>query len=63
MSELPNDLDAERVVLGALMLSAPLADVRPLGSGDFYRPAHQIIFEVIEALAGDGKPVDAIAVG
>jgi len=64
VSELPpNDIDAERAVLGALMLAAPLAEVRPLGSGDFYRPGHAIIFEAIEALAGDGKPIDALAVG
>ena len=33
-----------------------------LGSADFYRPAHQLTFEAIEALRGAGKPADPIAV-
>ena len=41
----PHDLDAERAVLGALLSGAPLADVHPLASADFYRPAHQLIYE------------------
>lgn len=58
----PNDLDAERAVLGALLSGAALAGVRPLDSPDFYRPAHQLIFEAIVSLTADGKPTDAIAV-
>lgn len=62
MTTAPHDLDAERAVLGALLSGAPLADVRPLDAPDFYRPAHQLIFEAITALSGDGKPTDTIAV-
>ncbi|WP_243710792.1 replicative DNA helicase [Actinomadura sp. KC216] len=59
-----HDLVAERSVLGAIMLSGQILDeitsiVRP---GDFYRPAHQIIYEVITDLARRGAPVDAVAV-
>ena len=57
----PNDLGAERVVLGSLLTGAPLADVQ-LASADFYRPAHQHIYEAIAALASTARPVDAVAV-
>ena len=55
----PSDLDAERAVLGALMLGGA-AD--GLASADFYRPAHQLIYEAIEALRSTGKPAEPIAV-
>lgn len=61
MTTLPNDLDAERVVLGALMSGGRLGDA-PVSSPDFYRPAHSIIFEAIEALSRAGKPADPVAV-
>jgi hypothetical protein len=55
----PHDLDAERAVLGGLMLGGTANSIT---SADFYRPAHQLIFEAIEALRGSGKPTDPIAV-
>ena len=55
----PHDLDAERAVLGGLMLGGT-AD--GLASADFYRPAHQLIYEAVEALRGGGKPAEPIAV-
>ena len=58
----PHDIDAERVVLGALMSGASLADVRPLGPADFYGPAHQILFEVVSSLAAAGRPAEPVAV-
>ena len=33
-----------------------------LASADFYRPAHQLIYEAVEALRGGGKPAEPIAV-
>jgi hypothetical protein len=57
----PSDLDAERAVLGALMSGAPLADVG-LPSTAFFRPAHQLIYEVITALHGSGAPSEPVAV-
>jgi len=56
---LPHDLDAEKAVLGGLMLGGT-AD--GLTAGDFYRPAHQLVYEAIEALCCAGKPAGAIAV-
>jgi hypothetical protein len=59
----PHDLDAERIVLGALMSGAALADAGPLASADFYRPQHQMIYEAITALDASKSPCDPVAVG
>ena len=61
----PHDRDAERCVLSAMMLSPDALadpDVARLASGDFFIPAHQLVFEAITALAAEGAPADAIAV-
>lgn len=59
MSDLPNDLNAEKVVLGGLMLGARADD---LVSADFYRPAHQLVYEAVVALRSACKPTDPVAV-
>jgi replicative DNA helicase len=61
----PQDLGAEQSVLGGMLLNKDaIADViETIRSGDFYRPAHQIIFDVIIELYGKGEPADAITVG
>ncbi|VEI13312.1 replicative DNA helicase [Trueperella bialowiezensis] len=60
----PQDIDAERSVLGGMMLSKDaIADVLEVLRGeDFYRPAHETIFNVILELFGRGEPADAITV-
>ena len=60
----PQDLAAEQSVLGGMMLSKDaVADVvEVLRGGDFYRPAHEIIFSAILALYGRGEPVDPVTV-
>ena len=52
-------IDAERSVLGALMLSREvISDVTEILSGpEFYRPAHETIFRTILAMVGRGDPV------
>jgi hypothetical protein len=62
--EPPHDITAEQAVLGAVMLSPPvLAEVRDLIDGSaFYRPAHQVIWQAITALADRGDPHDPISV-
>ncbi len=61
----PQDNGAEQSVLGGMLLNKDaIADVvEAVRSGDFYRPAHQIIFDVILDLYGRGEPADAITVG
>jgi replicative DNA helicase len=60
----PHDLDAERCVLGAMMMSPDaIVDVREvLKADDFYRATHQVIFEAIEEMYGAGEPVDFVTV-
>ncbi len=61
----PQDLAAEQSVLGGMLLSKDaIADVlERLRPGDFYRPAHQNVYDAILDLYGRGEPADAVTVG
>ncbi|NMB22518.1 MAG: replicative DNA helicase, partial [Corynebacterium sp.] len=60
----PYDNDAEMGVLGAMLLSPntviDILDV--LTPDDFYRPAHQLIFQAIIDLFSDNKDIDPVIV-
>jgi replicative DNA helicase len=58
----PQDIAAEQSVLGAMLLSKDaIADVVELLHGmDFYRPAHETIYDTILDLYGRGEPADAV---
>ena len=60
----PQDIAAEQSVLGGMMLSKDaIADViENLRDSDFYRPAHQLIFEAVLDLYSRGEPADAVTV-
>ncbi len=60
----PQDIAAEQCVLGGMLLSKDaIADVVDIVRGhDFYRPAHETIFNVILDLYGRGEPADAVTV-
>ena len=60
----PQDVPAEMSVLGGMLLSKDaIADVvEVVRSSDFYRPAHQTIYDVILDLYGRGEPADPITV-
>ncbi|WP_315093002.1 replicative DNA helicase [uncultured Cellulomonas sp.] len=60
----PQDLDAERSVLGGMMISKDaIADVvEQIRGTDFYRPAHEVVYDAIIDLYGRGEPADAITV-
>ena len=60
----PQDLQAEQSVLGGMLLSKDaIADVvEVLRAGDFYRPAHQIVYDTILDLYGRGEPADPVTV-
>ena len=60
----PQDMAAEQCVLGAMMMSKDaIADVvEALRGGDFYRPAHEQIYDAIIDLYGRGEPADAVTV-
>jgi replicative DNA helicase len=60
----PHDLAAEQCVLGSMLISQnSVAEViELLQSRDFYRPAHQTVYDRILDLYGRGDPVDAITI-
>jgi replicative DNA helicase len=60
----PQDLAAEQSVLGGMLLSKDaIADVlERVRPGDFYRPAHQNVYDAILDLYGRGEPADAVTV-
>src|SRR5213080_4021767 len=60
----PQDVVAEQCVLGAMLLSKDaIADVvEVLRPTDFYRPAHQLVYDAILDLYGRGEPADALTV-
>ncbi len=60
----PQDMAAEQSALGGMLLSKDaIADVlERLRPGDFYRPAHQNVYDAILDLYGRGEPADAVTV-
>jgi replicative DNA helicase len=60
----PQDLEAEQSVLGGMLLSKDaIADVvEVLRGSDFYKPAHQTIYDSVLDLYGRGEPADAVTV-
>ena len=60
----PHDLAAEQCVLGGMLLSKDaISDVlEVIRPNDHYRPAHQLVHEVILDLYGRGEPADAVTV-
>jgi len=60
----PQDIDAERSVLGALMLdkNAIIRVADLIKADDFYVPTHTRIFEAIFELFEKGEPIDILSV-
>uniref|UniRef100_UPI0025F6EF2F DnaB-like helicase C-terminal domain-containing protein n=1 Tax=Lapillicoccus sp. TaxID=1909287 RepID=UPI0025F6EF2F len=60
----PQDVPAEQSVLGGMLLSKDaIADcVETVRGPDFYRPAHESIYDAILDLYGRGEPADAVTV-
>ncbi|WP_409348254.1 replicative DNA helicase [Paenibacillus gyeongsangnamensis] len=58
----PQNLEAELAVLGAVLLDgdALITAMERINSDDFYRPAHQLIYEAMIEIAEANEPVDLI---
>jgi replicative DNA helicase len=58
----PHSLEAEVSVLGAALLSSTAASelIGELDPDDFYRNAHRVVFEGIQALVAANEPVDTV---
>jgi replicative DNA helicase len=61
----PQSLEAEQATLGAVLISPEAIDqvAESLKPEDFYRAAHQRIFEAVLALSERNEPVDLLTVG
>ena len=62
-AQLPQNIEAEQSVLAACLLNGEVTEeaVMRLRPGNFFRPAHRIIFEAIISLTNRHIPVDPIA--
>lgn len=60
----PHDLDAERALLGGMLLSieAAQAGFSLLTPIDFYHPRHQQVFALMVAHRGDGQSIEAVTI-
>lgn len=60
----PHDLAAEQSLLGAMLVSAEAVEVglAAVRAGDFYRPAHRLMFEAVAFLSASGGGVDHVTV-
>ncbi|HML48900.1 MAG TPA: replicative DNA helicase, partial [Clostridia bacterium] len=60
----PNSMDAERSVLGAMLLDreALMLAMELLSPDAFYQPAHRELFDAMSALSVAGQPVDLVTV-
>ena len=58
----PNDLDAERAVLGSVMIDNEAAYIalEDLDADDFYHPGHRTLFAAMVSLTTSNQPVDAV---
>lgn len=60
----PHDEEAERAVIGGMLLAPAIAGqvIDMLGPGDFYHPRHATIFKAVAELHGRDEPTDQVAV-
>ncbi|MFP4040424.1 MAG: replicative DNA helicase [Desulfosudaceae bacterium] len=62
----PQNIDAEASVISSILIdtdpSALFDTLEMLAPGDFYKGAHQLIFEAVTALVSRNEPVDLITV-
>ena len=61
----PADLEAERAVLGTILLDndAAVPAAKTLTPEDFHGEAHRLIFGAMLSLKERGEPIDAVTVG
>lgn len=62
MSEPRQDIEAEKAVIGAVMVEPRVLDELTLQGRDFYRPAHEELWDLMLAERRANRPVDAISI-
>jgi len=60
----PHSIEAETCVLGSMILHAPCIDavVQIAQADHFYRPVHQLLFDVLVDMKDQNKPIDLVTV-
>ena len=60
----PHSLEAEKSVLGSMLISRDAAELAAemLSASDFYVPQHQDIFEAMTELVSRAQPVDSVSI-
>jgi replicative DNA helicase len=60
----PHDLDAERAILGAILVDGErlLEISEHVSAGDFYRVAHRLLFRAMQQLSEQRQPIDLVTV-
>src|SRR3954462_1000750 len=58
----PHNPDAERAVLGAILIDSNCfyRVIDKIGVDDFFRDAHRMIFEAVRSLAEESRPIDIL---
>lgn len=56
----PNSMEAERALLGAIILENDVLNHISIKADQFYRTGHQIIFRAMDMLEYDAKPIDIV---
>ncbi|MCK4248919.1 MAG: hypothetical protein KAX15_03990 [Candidatus Omnitrophica bacterium] len=63
MELLPHDEQAEKTVLGEILIGGIVSYAKELQPGDFYTDKHQVIFKAMQALQAQNEPIDLITLG
>jgi replicative DNA helicase len=61
--EVPVSIEAERAVLGSVLIDGHLVGISGVRSGDFYVQKHQRIWAAMEKLHSDGMAIDYLTLG
>ena len=62
MNEPRQDIDAEKAIIGAVLVEPRVLNELTLQGRDFYRPAHEELWNMFLTERRAGRPVDAIAI-
>jgi len=62
MRQMPQDIRAEKALLGAMMLDKNIYDECTVNSNDFYTSVNSEIYSIITTLHNDNKPFDMISI-
>jgi replicative DNA helicase len=62
MNEPRQDIEAEKAVIGSVLMEPRVLDELTLQGRDFYRPQHEELWDLMLAERRAGRPVDAISI-